>query len=102
MSMQQKIVDTLETTLKPDFIQIFNESHMHSRGEDTHFKVILVSPQFDGMTAVRRHQAVYASLGELMQQFHALAVHTYTPQEWEVQKAAPASPACGGGGLHQH
>ncbi len=102
MSMQQKIQDALDAALSPDFIEVLNESHMHSRGADSHFKVVVVSRQFENLGQVRRHQSVYAGLGELMQQFHALAVHTYTPEEWQEQQCAPLSPTCAGGGLHKH
>jgi BolA protein len=37
------------------------------------------------------------SLGDLMSEFHALALHTYTPEEWAKIDAAPASPTCAGG-----
>jgi BolA protein len=35
-----------------------------------------------------------------MGEFHALALHTYTPQEWAETGAAPASPTCAGGSKH--
>ena len=53
---------------------------MHSRGLETHYKAVIVSPVFAGLNAVKRHQKAYGSLGELMGQFHALALHTYTPR----------------------
>jgi len=83
--------------LEPQHLEVLDESHMHSRGLETHYKAVIVSPQFAGLNAVRRHQKVYASLGELMGQLHALALHTYTPEEWAEQGAAPASPTCRGG-----
>jgi BolA protein len=48
---------------------------------------VAVSKRFAGLNAVRRHQLVYGSLGELMGQIHALAVHTFTPEEWAAQGA---------------
>jgi BolA protein len=78
-------------------LDVLDESHMHSRGQETHYKAVIVSEQFAGLNAVKRHQKVYASLGELMGQIHALALHTYTPQEWQEQGVAPASPTCRGG-----
>ncbi|MDP3816243.1 BolA family transcriptional regulator [Pseudomonas sp.] len=84
-------------TLQPQHLEVLDESHMHSRGLETHYKVVIVSAQFAGLNAVKRHQKVYASLGELMGQVHALALHTYTPDEWAEQGAAPASPTCKGG-----
>ncbi|QIH10011.1 MULTISPECIES: BolA/IbaG family iron-sulfur metabolism protein [unclassified Pseudomonas] len=96
MTMQQRI-ETALAGLQPEHLQVLDESHMHSRGLETHFKAVLVSEQFAGLNSVKRHQKVYATLGELMGQFHALALHTYTPQEWETISAAPASPTCAGG-----
>jgi len=97
--MQQRIRQTLED-LQPEFLEVHDESHMHSRGLETHFKVIVASSKFAGLNAVKRHQKVYAVLGDLMGQVHALALHTYTPGEWAEQGAAPASPTCSGGSKH--
>ena len=88
--------------LQPQHLEVLDESHMHSRGLETHYKAVIVSPQFSGLNAVKRHQKVYASLGELMGQLHALALHTYTPEEWAQQGAAPDSPTCRGGSKHDH
>ena len=83
--------------LQPEHLEVLDESHMHSRGTETHYKAVIVSPQFAGLNAVKRHQRAYACLGELMSQIHALALHTYTPEEWAQSGAAPASPTCKGG-----
>ncbi|BAP41062.1 BolA/IbaG family iron-sulfur metabolism protein [Pseudomonas sp. 21LCFQ02] len=96
MSMQQRI-ETALADLQPLHLQVLNESHMHSRGQETHYKAILVCESFQGLNAVKRHQKVYATLGGLMQEFHALALHTYTPQEWAANSDVPASPTCAGG-----
>ncbi|WP_455921284.1 BolA family protein [Pseudomonas putida] len=96
MSMQQRIEQALGA-LHPAHLDVLDESHMHSRGLETHYKVVLVTEQFVGLSRVKRQQLVYATLGELMGQFHALAQHTYTPDEWVQVGAAPASPTCAGG-----
>ncbi|HET8704971.1 MAG TPA: BolA family transcriptional regulator, partial [Pseudomonadales bacterium] len=36
----------------------------------------------------------------LAQGLHALAIHTYTPEEWSAVGAVPASPKCAGGSKH--
>ncbi|OHC29157.1 MAG: BolA family transcriptional regulator [Pseudomonadales bacterium RIFCSPHIGHO2_02_FULL_60_43] len=84
-------------SLQPQQLDVLDESHMHSRGMETHYKAVIVSEQFAGLNAVKRHQKVYAAVGELMGQIHALALHTYTPDEWTQQGVAPASPTCKGG-----
>lgn len=93
---------TAFVALQPEHLEVLDESHMHSRGLETHYKAVIVSPQFEGLNAVKRHQKVYGSLGELMGQVHALALHTYTPQEWAAQGIAPDSPTCRGGSQHDH
>ena len=96
MSKQDLIVTAL-ADLQPEHLEVLVESHMHSRGLETHYKAVIVSPLFAGLNAVKRHQKVYATVGELMGQIHALALHTYTPEEWAAQGVAPASPTCRGG-----
>jgi len=100
MIVQQEI-EALLQRFNPDFLEVLNESHQHSvpPNSETHFKVVLVSPSFDGKRKVARHQQVYAALAaQLEGPVHALALHTYTPHEWqERQQAAPQSPDCLGG-----
>lgn len=104
MSVQQQIEAKLTSALSPAHIEVANESHMHSvpPGSESHFKVVLVSPVFDGKRPVARHQLVYRVLAdELAGPVHALALHTYTAQEWQQRDgAAPASPQCLGGSKH--
>ncbi|MBW0235633.1 BolA family protein [Pseudomonas taetrolens] len=97
MDMQHRIESALGA-LQPEHLSVLDESHMHSRGLQTHFKAVVVSEQFTGLNRVKRHQKVYAALGDLMGEFHALALHTYTPEEWAEIGTAPASPTCAGGG----
>ena len=77
---------------------------MHSvpPNSETHFKVVLVSPEFVGKRPVARHQMVYRLLAdELAAGVHALALHTYTADEWQLRaEQVPASPECLGGGKH--
>lgn len=58
-------------------------------GDGRHFFATIVSSAFEGLTRVRRHQRVYAVLGDRMrEQIHALSMKTLTPAE-DVQAAAP-------------
>ena len=54
-------------------------------GEDgLHFQAMVVSPSFEGLSIVKRHQLVYRTLGDRMQsEIHALSLKTFTPEEWE-------------------
>ena len=59
-------------------------SHVDVRGDDgVHFEALIVSPAFEGLSRVRRHQLVYAALGERMrEEIHALSMKTLTPEEF--------------------
>jgi len=92
------VIESKLSALNGEVLNVENESHMHSVPEnsETHFKVILVSEEFEKIRAVKRHQMVYALLkDELAGPVHALALHLYTPEEW--QGKAPDSPDCLGG-----
>ncbi len=100
MSIQATIEEKLQA-LAPTFLTVENESHRHAVPPDseTHFKVTLVSERLDGLMPVKRHQQVYALLAdELAGPVHALALHLYTPAEWEASgQSRPDSPDCRGG-----
>lgn len=100
MSMQQTIEARLAAGVRATHIEVMNESHRHNvpPGSESHFKVTVVSDEFEGMSPVKRHQRIYQLLAdELRNGVHALALHTYTPREWLDQGLAPASPPCLGG-----
>lgn len=101
MSVQRHIEDKLHVAFKPEHLEVNNESFMHSVPADaeTHFKVVIVSSEFDGQRLVSRHRAVNHTLAEeLAGPVHALALHTYTPEEWQQYYGqVPVSPACLGG-----
>ena len=62
-------------------------SHVDVRGDDgVHFEALIVSPAFAGLARVRRHQMVYAALGDRMrEEIHALSMQTLSPEEWAAR-----------------
>jgi len=63
-------------------------THLSVRGDGHHFEAIIVSPQFEGLSRVRRHQRVYAALGDRMrEEIHALSMSTLTPAEGAERRA---------------
>ena len=49
-----------------------------------HFEAVVVDESFEGQPRVRQHQAIYAALGDLMQDaIHALALKTSAPSKSE-------------------
>ncbi|MCB2021270.1 MAG: BolA/IbaG family iron-sulfur metabolism protein [Rhizobacter sp.] len=60
--------------------------HLAVEGDGRHFFATIVSPEFEGLLRVRRHQRVYAALGERMrEQIHALSMKTLTPTEFAAE-----------------
>lgn len=59
-------------------------SHLEVSGDGRHWTAVIVSPAFEGLRAIARHQKVYAALGQRMatDEVHALSMRTLTPAEW--------------------
>lgn len=56
-------------------------------GDGVHFQAIVIGDVFNGLSSLKRHQAVYKVLGDKMgRDIHALSMQTYTPSEWEQKK----------------
>jgi acid stress-induced BolA-like protein IbaG/YrbA len=59
--------------------------HLEVEGDGRHFFATIVAAEFAGLSRIRRHQRVYAALGERMkEQIHALSMKTLTPEEWRT------------------
>ncbi len=101
MTMKEHISSKLKESMQLHSIEVIDESHLHNTptGSESHFKVILVSDDFIGKMPVKRHQLIYCALAdELRNNIHALALHTYTLDEWqERSQTAPPTPDCHGG-----
>ena len=89
--------------LNPEHLELINESVDHAgyfEGKESHFKLTIASSAFEGRRLVARHQLIYEAVAELLTSkggsVHALAIHAYTPTEWQVQGLSPTSPLCAG------
>ncbi len=99
--VQGRIERELASAFAPEHLEVVNESGQHNvpRGSETHFRVTLVASAFEGQRLLERHRSVNRTLAdEISGPVHALALHTYTPDEWAERRGAPASPPCYGGG----
>ena len=68
--------------------------HLEVEGDGRHFFATIVSAEFEGLMRIRRHQRVYAALGDRMrEQIHALSMKTLTPAEWASQRALGSDAA---------
>jgi BolA protein len=65
---------------------------------------VLVAEAFAGKVLLARHRLVNEALKEeLAGGVHALAIHTYTGDEWQRRFGeAPMSPPCLGGKAREH
>lgn len=102
MTIHTVIEQKLQDAFSPFLLDVINESSQHNvpPGSESHFKVIIVSNQFDGKRLIARHRMVNEVLAtELAEHIHALAIHTYTEQQWqdEYKDKVPLSPRCMGG-----
>lgn len=102
MTVQATIEKKLAADFAPLHLEVINESDNHNvpAGSESHFKVVVVSPAFTDKNLLARHRLINATLAEELNGIiHALAIHTYTEQEWqEESNGAPMSPPCLGGG----
>lgn len=82
------IKQKLNETLKPDLIEITDNSAAHAGHAGVqqgggHYNVTLVADIFTGKSLVQRHQLIYQALGDMMkQEIHALGINALTPSEY--------------------
>ncbi|MBI1239975.1 MAG: BolA/IbaG family iron-sulfur metabolism protein [Alphaproteobacteria bacterium] len=88
MSIRARIETKLTEAFQPQALEIIDESERHqghaghSPGGETHFRVRIVSPRFEGMSRLARQRLVYQILdAELKERVHALSLHASAPAE---------------------
>ena len=92
MKTADRLTEDLRTALDAEHVVVEDES-AHHRGhagamEGGHYNAVIVSARFEGLDLVARHRAAYAALGDLRERrVHALALRTYTPEEWQRQNS---------------
>ena len=106
MDIQQQIEQKLMGAFNPLHLEVIDESHQHSvpDGAQSHFRAVIVSPVFVGMSRVERHKKVYKTLlSELDGMIKAFSVLTFEPTEWMGKEhKLPSSPPCMGGSRHDN
>jgi BolA family transcriptional regulator, general stress-responsive regulator len=106
MNTQDTITKKLQSAFSPEHLEVVNESFMHNvpEGSESHFKVTIVSDEFEGKMPLARHRLVNKVLADELNKeqseggVHALALHTMTMNEWFKKGNPPDSPECLGGG----
>lgn len=88
MSASDTIRNRLNEAFAPESIEVIDESHLHEGhaghrpGGETHFRVHIVSPAFQGKSRIDRHRMINVALAaELAGTVHALAIKALAPGE---------------------
>ncbi len=88
MSTEQTMREQLMVALEPTRLDLVNESHLHaghagSPGSgESHFRLLVVAPMFEGRSRIERHRLVNDALASLLgNKVHALAIKAYAPGE---------------------
>ena len=88
MDVRNTIERRLVAALSPSRLEIIDESHRHAGHAgarpdgESHFRLTVVAPAFEGKSRVDRQRLVYDALRELMEsRIHALAMTTLAPSE---------------------
>ncbi|KAJ6217443.1 hypothetical protein RDWZM_008600 [Blomia tropicalis] len=73
--------------------------HNVPKGAETHFRLVVVSQQFDRLDTLKRHRLINNILKDYFTELHALAIETYTPSQWSQMDFCSTlkSPNCRGG-----
>lgn len=98
--IKEQIEEKLKSEMSSVYIEVINESPNHNvpDGSESHFKIVVVSDEFENMRPVQRHQLIYKVLTEEMKLIHAIAIHPFTKKEWDKKNQSSSdSPECLGG-----
>ena len=96
----------LQGAIQDAEVYLENESHTHSvpKGSETHFKLLIVSDQFIGLSKVARQRLVYSHLdSEFKSGLHALTLRAVSFEERDNGHGENfVSPECLGGKAAKH
>ncbi|MCH2037977.1 MAG: BolA family transcriptional regulator [Rickettsiales bacterium] len=85
---EEYLIDKIKQHVSVDDIQVVDQSAAHKghagyrEGGGSHFNMLVVSQDFEGLSQIKRHQKIYAVLKEEMKEaIHALSIKALTPSE---------------------
>ena len=95
-SIENKIINTLNECMNISSLKILNESFMHNVPEDaeSHFKIVIVSNDFNNLSHIQRHKLVYKHLDTIMNDIHALSIQSFNEDEFKLNPIILDSPEC--------
>jgi len=88
MNYSEVIEKNLKEHLRPSFIRVEDQSHLHAghaearRSGGGHYAITIIAACFEGKTHLQRHRMIYNALGgEFSKNIHALAIEAKTEEE---------------------
>ena len=95
-SIENKIINTLNECMNICSLKILNESFMHNVPKDaeSHFKLVIVSNDFNNLSHIQRHKLVYNHLGNIMNDIHAISIQSFNEDEFKLNPTILDSPEC--------
>ncbi len=91
-SVQDQIKISLTRDFEPVFIEVTDDSarhrgHREASAGSSHFSVKLAAQAFNGMSLIKRHQAVYRTLDRFFKSgVHALQMEILSAEEWHARR----------------
>ncbi len=82
------IQGTLDKNIKTDFLEVVDESARHYEATDSHFKIVIVSDEFTGLSIIKRHRKIMDLLkaNDIMNKIHAVNIEARTIEEIQTQR----------------
>ena len=83
-----RIESLLRERLEALHVELIDDSHLHAGHAGAasgggHFRAVVVSSRFEGLSRVAAQRAVYEALSDEMgASIHALSMTTFTPEQW--------------------
>ena len=94
--IESQIINTLSSSMNLSSLKIINESFMHNvpKGSESHFKIVVVTNDFNNLSIIKRHKLIYKTLDNLMNKIHALSIHAFNEEEFKLNPIILDSPEC--------
>ena len=94
--MIERIRQRIQENMECSHLEMLDESPSHGGydGSVSHIKIIVVSDEFIDQSLINRHKLVYKSMGDFVEQIHAISIVSKTSTQWNDSKKFPDSPEC--------
>lgn len=82
-----RIEEKIKAHLEPSSLEVIDDSGHHIGHSGAamgagHYTVVIESKKFEGLNTIKRHQLVYAALGDMIpDEIHALQIRAFAPSD---------------------